>query len=71
MSGVEDDGAGFDIATQKKGSGLQHMEDRLDALGGQLELRSSPGQGTTLLASLPNRPDAEQHARSAAIAVGA
>jgi signal transduction histidine kinase len=50
---VEDDGAGFDPATQKKGAGLQNMEDRLDALGGTMELRSSPGHGTTLVASLP------------------
>ncbi|MDP9300031.1 MAG: histidine kinase, partial [Actinomycetota bacterium] len=43
---VDDDGAGFDVGTARHGSGLQGMADRLEALGGTLEIRSSPGQGT-------------------------
>jgi signal transduction histidine kinase len=31
------------------------MEDRIDALGGTLEISSTPGRGTTLRASLPVR----------------
>jgi signal transduction histidine kinase len=50
---VEDDGKGFDPATQKKGSGTQNMEDRLDALGGSLAVRSAPGTGTTVTGRLP------------------
>jgi signal transduction histidine kinase len=50
---VEDDGKGFDPATQKKGSGTQNMEDRLDALGGSVEVRSAPGHGTAVVARLP------------------
>jgi signal transduction histidine kinase len=50
---VEDDGAGFDVATAKRGAGLTNMEDRLDSLGGALSLHSSPGRGTQLTASLP------------------
>ena len=50
---VSDDGTGFDPATQKKGSGLQNMEDRLDALGGAVEVTSSPGSGTKLTGRLP------------------
>jgi signal transduction histidine kinase len=50
---VDDDGKGFDLATQKKGSGMQNMEDRLDALGGTLTLTSVPGAGTTMRGSLP------------------
>jgi signal transduction histidine kinase len=50
---VSDDGAGFDVATVKRGSGLTNMEDRLDAQGGGLSLQSSPGRGTHLSASLP------------------
>ena len=45
---VEDDGKGFDIATQRMGSGTQNMEDRLDALGGAVEMRSAVGEGTML-----------------------
>jgi signal transduction histidine kinase len=35
------------------GSGLRNMADRLAALGGRLEVRSAPGQGTTITGQLP------------------
>jgi signal transduction histidine kinase len=50
---VKDDGAGFDVATAKRGAGLTNIEDRLDALGGALSVHSSPGHGTRLSVSLP------------------
>ncbi|MFY9614058.1 MAG: histidine kinase [Candidatus Dormiibacterota bacterium] len=50
---VADDGKGFDPATQSRGSGTQNMEDRLDALAGSVEVRSIPGQGTTVSGTLP------------------
>ncbi|MDP9325097.1 MAG: sensor histidine kinase [Candidatus Dormibacteraeota bacterium] len=50
---VDDDGRGFDPSTREKGSGTQNMEDRLDALGGQLEVRSTPGHGATVAGRLP------------------
>jgi signal transduction histidine kinase len=50
---VIDDGRGFDAAAITRGSGLTNIEDRLDALGGSLEIESSPGKGTTLRAGLP------------------
>jgi len=52
---VEDDGAGFDPARTKLGTGLQGMSDRLEALGGALEIRSQPGQGTTITGRVPAR----------------
>jgi len=52
---VADDGSGFDPSTAKKGSGLQNMEDRLDALGGTVEVESAPGSGTTVTVRLPVR----------------
>ena len=45
---VDDDGRGFDVATVARGSGLTNMEDRLDALGGELSVESSVGKGTSL-----------------------
>jgi signal transduction histidine kinase len=51
--GVEDDGAGFDAAQTKLGTGLQGMSDRLEALGGGLEIRSEPGRGTTIAGRVP------------------
>jgi signal transduction histidine kinase len=50
---VTDDGRGFDVSRTKLGSGLQNMADRLDALGGTLEIHSRPGDGTTVAGRLP------------------
>jgi signal transduction histidine kinase len=50
---VSDRGAGFDPRAHPFGSGLQGMSDRLAALGGTLEVRSSPGSGTTVVGRLP------------------
>ncbi|MBV9101800.1 MAG: sensor histidine kinase [Candidatus Dormibacteraeota bacterium] len=50
---VEDDGAGFDTGSVRRGAGLTNMEDRIDALGGSLQVESAPGKGTVLRASLP------------------
>ena len=50
---VTDDGAGFDTASTRHGTGLQGMADRLAALGGALQVRSQPGHGTTLTGQLP------------------
>jgi signal transduction histidine kinase len=51
-----DDGAGFDPASTTLGNGFMNMRDRLGALGGELEVDSKPGQGTTVRASIPARP---------------
>jgi signal transduction histidine kinase len=50
---VTDDGHGFDIASVKRGAGLTNITDRVDALGGRLELSSTPGGGTKIHGSLP------------------
>jgi signal transduction histidine kinase len=50
---VADDGVGFDVATTSYGTGLQGMADRLDAIGGALEIRSTPGSGTTIVGTIP------------------
>ena len=44
---VSDDGTGYDTSHTPMGSGQRNMADRLAALGGRLEVRSAPGQGTT------------------------
>jgi len=53
---VEDDGRGFDTAAVKL-SGLRGLEDRIEALGGRVEVISGAGRGTSLRAYLP-LPDA-------------
>jgi signal transduction histidine kinase len=50
---VRDDGAGFDPAATTMGTGLVGIADRLDALGGRLDLESTPGRGTVVRGSLP------------------
>jgi signal transduction histidine kinase len=50
---VADDGRGFDPATTPKGAGLQNMTDRVEALGGSVEVESEPGRGTTITGRIP------------------
>jgi signal transduction histidine kinase len=50
---VTDDGRGFDPETTPRGSGLQNMADRLEAVGGAVDVASSPGRGTTITGRIP------------------
>jgi signal transduction histidine kinase len=63
---VRDDGCGFDPMTVS-GSGLQGVRDRLDAIGGSLEVRSAPGAGTTIAGSVPLVVDVPLHLASTAV----
>ncbi len=51
---VNDDGAGG--ADPTAGSGLRGLTDRVEALGGRLEVESPLGRGTTVRACLPEGP---------------
>jgi signal transduction histidine kinase len=48
---VRDDGVGG--ADPSRGSGLIGLRDRIEALGGKLEVTSPPGRGTLIAAELP------------------
>jgi signal transduction histidine kinase len=48
---VRDDGRGG--ADVSRGSGLTGLRDRVEAIGGQISLRSEPGEGTTVEITLP------------------
>jgi two-component system, NarL family, sensor histidine kinase DevS len=51
---IEDDGVGFDPAvTRDGGIGLIGMRERVELLDGRLEIESSHGSGTTLVAEVP------------------
>jgi signal transduction histidine kinase len=50
---VTDDGKGFDPDATRWGSGLQNMRDRVEALGGRLEVRSAPRGGATVRGRIP------------------
>jgi signal transduction histidine kinase/CHASE1-domain containing sensor protein len=58
---LQDDGVGFavdQVVNQKgpRGLGLLGIQERVEALGGALQIRSAPGQGTTLQLRLPVDP---------------
>jgi signal transduction histidine kinase len=56
---VADDGAGFSAKTTPWGLGLLSIVDRAEALGGTAEVRSAPGGGTSVTATIPMlRPSA-------------
>lgn len=59
---VSDDGAGFDPArcqsdTSARGFGLFNIRERLESLGGSLDVESGPGKGTRVTLLVPTRPD--------------
>lgn len=61
---VEDDGRGFEPAAlkpgdQRGGLGLTGMRERASLLGGTLELRSRPGAGTLVRATIPLEQERE------------
>ncbi len=50
---VTDDGRGFDPGATGYGTGLQGIADRLAALGGELDVISTPGSGTSMRGTVP------------------
>ena len=50
---VRDDGTGIDPERVARAMGLDIMQDRMEALGGTLEVASSPGLGTTVIGRVP------------------
>jgi two-component system, NarL family, sensor histidine kinase DevS len=55
---VHDDGQGFDLDTTNKtvGHGLANMQTRVSNVGGDVDIISAPGEGTTILAWAPRTP---------------
>ena len=51
---VTDAGAGFHLrGARRRGFGLSGIEDRARAVGGRASIRSAPGRGTTVTATIP------------------
>ena len=51
---IDDDGHGFDEAkVERKGQGLRNLRDRAQSLGGELSIKSSADDGTTIRIAIP------------------
>lgn len=50
---VRDDGCGLEVGSTQPSGGLQNLRDRLDVLGGGMEVRSVPGAGALVTGWLP------------------
>lgn len=50
---IRDDGNGFDSGDPTTGRGLRGMRERIELLGGKIEVSSQPGKGTEITASVP------------------
>jgi ligand-binding sensor domain-containing protein/signal transduction histidine kinase len=51
---IEDDGKGFVPANAAQaGNGLRNMQNRMQAVGGKLEIQSAPGTGTRISIQIP------------------
>ena len=57
---VSDDGRGFDPVQASAGMGTKGMRERARALGGSLEIRSKPGEGTKVRFEVALDRDAEE-----------
>ena len=53
VAGVIDDGRGFDPASARAGVGLSAMRERVEALGGEIEVQSPTGEGTKVTVRVP------------------
>lgn len=51
---VSDDGVGFDPAAEREGVGLMAMRERVELLGGSLEVRAALDAGTVVAAVVPS-----------------
>ena len=52
---IIDDGVGFDVSQQGTGMGLASMRERVRALGGSIDISSSPRAGTLIEVRVPFR----------------
>ena len=50
---IDDDGQGFEANSAPRGMGLGNLVERAEAIGGQLEIESKPGSGTTITVTVP------------------
>jgi signal transduction histidine kinase len=49
---ISDDGVGFPAGEMTQGNGIINMQERAAAMGARLDIRSAPGEGTTVVFSV-------------------
>jgi PAS domain S-box-containing protein len=56
---IRDDGRGFDTSAQRGQThrGLRNIAARIETVGGQIEVKSAPGTGTTVVVEVPLPPE--------------
>jgi NarL family two-component system sensor histidine kinase LiaS len=64
---IQDQGTGFDPSVRgpaREGFGLTSMRERVEMLGGTLEVKSSPGEGTQLLVQVPQTKEGKSNGQN-------
>ncbi|MGB6298585.1 MAG: sensor histidine kinase [Rivularia sp. (in: cyanobacteria)] len=51
---ITDDGQGFEVSAHHTGFGLRGMQERVQILGGELQIKSTLGEGTMIRVWIPN-----------------
>ena len=62
---VRDNGQGFDVGSASAGLGIPMTQDYAGVVGGQCVIRSAPGEGTEVAATLPLAGPAAEHPQRA------
>ncbi len=50
---IRDDGKGIEDTSIRNGMGFHNITNRVESIGGKLQIQSAPGEGTTISVSLP------------------
>ncbi len=50
---IDDDGRGFDAGNVEKGLGLTGMRERMDYMGGEMQIETAPGEGVKITLQIP------------------
>ena len=50
---IDDDGSGFDVSSARPGLGLGNLRQRAAGMGAELEIQSTPADGTAVRVSVP------------------
>jgi signal transduction histidine kinase len=61
---IDDDGVGFDVPAVQRGLGLLSMGERVEQIGGTLQIRSERGRGTHVEVAVPCRAEETLEARA-------